>query len=95
MVNTLGLSRGDIIRAIDAETGAHFEEVRTYKPICPRPGNYVAVVKGRMLLVDLFAPDGFDEADIDMAFGLGTAQRAVDRLRAEKGGGDREEAEQL
>lgn len=85
MVNTLGLSRGDIIRAIEAETGAHFEEVRTYKPICPRPGNYVAVAKGRMLLVDLGAADGFDESDIDMTFGLGTAQRAVDKLRAEKG----------
>ena len=85
MVNTLGLSRTDIIHAIEAETGAHFEEVRAYKPICPRPGNFVAVVKGRMLLVDLGAADGFDESDIDMTFGLGTAQRAVDRLRAEKG----------
>ena len=85
MVNTLGLSRGDIIHAIEAETGAHFEEVRAYKPICPRPGNFVAVVKGRMLLVDLGAADGFDESDIDMTFGLGTAQRVVDRLRAEKG----------
>lgn len=93
MVNTLGLSRGDIIHAIEAETGAHFEEVRTYKPICPRPGNYVAVAKGRMLLVDLFAPDGFDESDIDMTFGLGTAQRAVDRLRAEKGAVHHESAE--
>lgn len=37
MVNTLGLSRGDIIRAIEAETGAHFEPVRAYKPICPPP----------------------------------------------------------
>lgn len=93
MVNTLGLSRGDIIHAIEAETGTHFEEVRTYKPICPRPGNFVAVVNGRMLLVDLFAPDGFDESDIDMAFGLGTAQRAVDRLRAEKGGPLHEETD--
>ena len=93
MVNTLGLSRGDIIHAIEAETGAHFEEVRTYKPICPRPGNYVAVAKGRMLLVDLGAADGFDESDIDMAFGLGTAQRAVDRLRAEKGAVHHESAE--
>lgn len=48
MVNTLGLSRGDIIHAIEAETGAHFEEVRTYKPICPRPGNYVAVAKAKV-----------------------------------------------
>ena len=95
MVNTLGLSRADIIHAIEAETGTHFEEVRAYKPICPRPGNFVAVVKGRMLLVDLFAADGFDESDIDMTFGLGTAQRAIDALRAEKGGGDREEAERL
>ena len=95
MVNTLGLSRGDIMHAVEAETGAHFEEVRTYKPICPRPGNFVALVKGRMLLVDLFAADGFDESDIDMAFGLGTAQRAVDKLRAEKGGGYHEEAEQF
>ena len=93
MVNTLGLSRGDIIRAIEAETGARFEEVRTYKPICPRPGNFVAVVKGRMLLVDLFAADGFDESDIDMAFGLGTAQQAVDRLRAGKGAVHHESAE--
>lgn len=95
MVNTLGLSRGDIIHAIEAETGAHFEEVRAYKPICPRPGNFVAMVKGRMLLVDLFAADGFDEYAYDCALGAGSAQRAVDRLRAEKGGGDREEAEQL
>lgn len=95
MVNTLGLSRSDIIHAIEAETGAHFEEVRAYKPICPRPGNFVALVKDRMLLVDLGAADGFDESDIDMAFGLGTAQRAVDRLRAEKGGGGHEEAERL
>ena len=93
MVNTLGLSRGDIIRAIEAETGAHFEEVRAYKPICPRPGNFVAMAKGRMLLVDLFAPDGFDESDIDMTFGLGTAQRAVDRLQAEKGAVHHESAE--
>ena len=93
MVNTLGLSRGDIIHAIEAETGAHFEEVRAYKPICPRPGNFVAMVKGRMLLVDLFAADGFDESDIDMTFGLGTAQRAVDRLRAEKGAVHHESAE--
>ena len=35
------------------------------------------MVKGRMLLVDLGAADGFDESDIDMAFGLGTAQRSA------------------
>ena len=93
MVNTLGLSRADIIHAIEAETGAHFEPVRAYKPICPRPGNFVAVVKGRMLLVDLGAADGFDESDIDMTFGLGTAQRAVDKLRAEKGAVHHESAE--
>lgn len=93
MVNTLGLKQADVIRAIEAETGARFEPVRAYKPVCPRPGNFVAVVHGRMIMVDLFAPDGFDESEIDYVFGLGTAQRAVDKLRAEKGGRGHEEAE--
>lgn len=95
MVNTLGLKQADVIRAIEAETGAHFEPVRTYKPVCPRPGNFVAMDHGHMIMLDLFAPDGFDESEIDYVFGFGTAQRAVDKLRAEKGGGGYEETERL
>lgn len=94
MVNTLGLSRGDVLATLGVAAGCRWEPVRPYKFAWnPVPNCFCAIINGALVILDLRADDGFDEGDFDRALGLGTAQRAVDRLRAEKGAVHHESAE--
>lgn len=96
MVNTLGLSRADVLSALGAAAGCRWEPVRPYKFAWnPVPNCFCTIINGALVILDLRADDGFDEGDFDHALGLGTAQRAVDRLRTEKGGGGHEETDRL
>lgn len=96
MVNTLGLKKADVLAALGAYAGIQWKAVKPRFFSLHRPTNcFYAMVKNALVILDLRADDGFDEYAYDCALGAGSAQRAVDRLRAEKGGGGREEAEQL
>lgn len=81
MVNTLGIKKADVLRALEAEAGHVFSRLEVYKPIVWRPNSFAAYIDGCLVVLDLFADDGFDETDYDKALGPGAAQRAIDKLR--------------
>ena len=94
MVNTLGLKKADVLAALGDYAGIRWEPVRPYKFAWkPIPYCYCAMIGQAVIIVDLRADDGFDESSYDCALGAGSAQRVIDALRAEKGGGGCEKAE--
>lgn len=88
MINTVGLRKADILAALAAEAGGcSWTPARLFKP--PKaivPGLFWAVIQNSLVVLDLRADDGFDEANYNRVCGWRAAQRAVDKLRAEKGG---------
>ena len=94
MVNTLGLKKADVLAALGAYAGIQWKAVKPRLFSFHRPTNcFYAMVKDTLVILDLSADDGFDEYAYDCALGAGSAQRVIDALRAEKGGGGCEKAE--
>lgn len=85
MVNIMGLDKADILAALSEEAGKEFEPLRIYKPIVPRPGCFGTTINGEVVIVDLYPDDGIDEFYFDRALGCGAMQRAIDKLKMEKG----------
>lgn len=85
MVNTFGLRKQDVLYALSENAGVKFMPALNTKTGDPIPGFYWNVVNSAYVLLDLRADDGFDEYTYDRALGRGSAQRAVNWMRAQKG----------
>lgn len=83
MINIAGLRKADILAALAAEAGGC--EWKPMNPIDAPACCYSAVVNGCIIVLDLHADDSFDETDYNRVCGWRAAQRAVDKLRTEKG----------
>ena len=83
MVNTVGLIKSDILSALGEPAQCVWEPVRPYKKAwIPVQNCWCAIINDTFVLIDLRADEGFDETSYDRACGLGSAQRAIDKLRS-------------
>ena len=69
MVNTLGLKKADVLRALEAYAGCRFG------PAGNESGVFAAIIKSEMVVVDLRADDGFCEFGMTGRWGPGPRKR--------------------
>ena len=75
MVNTVGLSKKDVLDALACYSGHRFGFAGS------EPNVFGTVIGGKPVVVDLRSDEGFCEFWYDRALGAGAAGRAIDRLR--------------
>lgn len=76
MVNTVGLSKKDVLDALACYSGHRFGLAGS------EPNVFGTVIGGKPVVVDLRSDEGFCEFWYDRALGAGAAGRAIDKLRA-------------
>lgn len=85
MVNTVGLSKKDVLDALACYSGYRFGLAGS------EPNVFGTVIGGKPVVVDLRSDEGFCEFWYDRALGAGAASRAIDGLRMNVMKGERKE----